>query len=78
MKAKEKNKLAISRAVIAVLAIVGILVVTWFAWIRPEEDATIDSFEKCKAAGGPILESYPEQCVAPDGKTYPNPAQSSQ
>lgn len=78
MKAKEKNKLAISRVVIAVLAIVGILVVTWFAWIRPEEDATIDSFEECKAAGGLILESYPEQCVVPDGRTYPNPAQSSQ
>jgi hypothetical protein len=78
MKAKEKNQLAITKVLLVLLAAIGVLAVVWFAWIRPEEDAVIDSFEECKAAGQPILLSYPEQCVAPDGKTYPNPAHSLQ
>lgn len=37
----------------------------------------VDSYQSCVQAGGAILESYPEQCVAPDGSaTFPNPAQS--
>jgi hypothetical protein len=78
MKAKEKKELAVAKVLLVLLAIIGILIVVWFAWIRPEEDQTIDSFEECKVAGGPILLSYPEQCVAPDGTAYPNPAQSLQ
>jgi hypothetical protein len=36
----------------------------------------IDSYQTCMQSGGAILESYPEQCVTPDGSgTYPNPAQ---
>jgi hypothetical protein len=30
----------------------------------------IDSFEDCAAAGYPIMESYPEQCRTPDGRTF--------
>lgn len=30
----------------------------------------ISSFEECVAAGYPIMESYPEQCRMPDGKTF--------
>lgn len=35
---------------------------------KPEQ--TIMSFEECKAAGYPIMESYPEQCKTPDGRTF--------
>lgn len=34
----------------------------------------ITSFEECKAAGNPILESYPEQCIAND-EVFINTAQ---
>lgn len=37
---------------------------------------TITNFEQCKAAGNPIMESYPEQCVA-DGKTFVNEQQKA-
>jgi len=30
----------------------------------------INSFEECIQAGYPILESYPEQCRTPDGKSF--------
>ena len=30
----------------------------------------ISSFEECKAAGYPIMESYPEQCLTPEGKHF--------
>lgn len=30
----------------------------------------VDSFEECVAAGNPVLESYPEQCMTPDGRNF--------
>lgn len=39
-----------------------------------EKHSRITSFEKCVAAGFPILESYPEQCKMP-GKTFVNQKQ---
>jgi len=33
-------------------------------------DASISSFEECKAAGYPIAESYPEQCHTKDGRGF--------
>jgi len=32
--------------------------------------AQIDSFEDCAQAGYPIMESYPEQCATPDGRSW--------
>ena len=40
----------------------------YFYQTRPE--AVINSFEKCAAAGNPVMESYPRQCRAPDGKIF--------
>ncbi len=31
---------------------------------------SISNFEECAAAGYPIMESYPEQCRTPDGRTF--------
>jgi hypothetical protein len=36
----------------------------------------VSSFADCKEAGYPIMESYPEQCMTPDGRSFPNPEQS--
>jgi len=33
-------------------------------------DETINSYEECVAAGNPILESYPEQCITEDGRGF--------
>lgn len=42
--------------------------------IVPLEDdlstALIADFESCAAAGNPVMESYPEQCRTPDGRTF--------
>lgn len=72
MKAKEKNELAISKVIIVLLAFVGFMFIVWFAWIRPEQEP-IDSFEECRDAGYPIMESYPPMCAVPGDKTYVAP-----
>ncbi len=35
-----------------------------------EEEEKITSFEECAAAGHPVLESYPRQCITPDGQVF--------
>ncbi len=71
MKEKEKKELALSKIVILLLAIIGLLFIVWFAWIRPDqESANITSFEECKAAGYPIQLSFPPACVAPSGQRF--------
>ncbi len=37
--------------------------------------AKISSFEECKNAGYPVMESYPEQCKTPDGRNFINTQQ---
>src|SRR3989338_7748710 len=36
--------------------------------------AAITNFQECADAGYPIMESYPEQCATPDGRTFLNEA----
>lgn len=50
-----------------VLLIVGLGI-----WKYQQKSVTeqINSFEECAQAGYPILESYPEQCRTPDGKSF--------
>lgn len=46
------------------------------AMVRSLVIGQIDSFDKCKTAGGSIAESYPEQCFI-NGKSFINPSQVS-
>lgn len=46
----------------------------WYAWTKQAK--TVATFAECKAAGGAILESFPEQC-AYNGKNYTNPDQTA-
>ncbi len=39
--------------------------------------AKISSFEECKNAGYPVMESYPEQCKTPDGRNFINTQQQA-
>ncbi len=36
-------------------------------------DKSINSYQDCVDAGYPIMESYPERCSTPDGKSFTNP-----
>lgn len=48
---------------------------SWGAMRIRKAPPKIDDFESCVAAGNPVLESYPEQCVD-KGQSYLNPAQN--
>jgi hypothetical protein len=41
---------------------------------KKPDASSITSFDECAAAGYPIMESYPEQCATPDGRTFINEA----
>ncbi|MDO8509136.1 MAG: hypothetical protein Q7S27_05635 [Nanoarchaeota archaeon] len=57
----------ISVAVIAFLLLGSIIALN----ISPKSQTPeINSFEECVFAGYPVLETYPEQCKTPDGKTF--------
>src|SRR3989344_8915797 len=40
------------------------------------ETLSITNFDECAAAGYPIMESYPEQCMTPDGRNFVNERQT--
>ncbi len=51
--------------------VIGFMLFRPNAVVAPEPVvSTITSFEECKSAGYPIMESYPEQCRTPDGKLF--------
>jgi hypothetical protein len=57
---------------IVILVLIG---VGYYVW-KHNKKQVINSFDECVKAGGAILESYPEQCKAPDiNKTFTNPSQ---
>ena len=57
--------LALAIGLIFVATIVGAVI-----FILDNKAKSISSFEECQAAGYPIMESYPEQCKTPDGRTF--------
>ena len=54
-------------AVFIALLVVGVLI--WQTKNKAKSQ-NINSFEECAAAGYPIMESYPERCNTPDGRTF--------
>ena len=58
-----------------ILSIVVALILSLSANNKRGELISISSFDECKAAGYPIMESYPEQCATPDGRTFVNESQ---
>lgn len=57
------------KLIVVLVALLAVGVLIWQLKGK-EKLQSIDSFEKCAAAGYPIMESYPEQCRTPDGRTY--------
>lgn len=60
---------------LVVLTILAGLLLSLSNIAKQQRIIAIDSFEACKQAGFPIMESYPEQCMTPDGRTFVNDAQ---
>lgn len=56
--------------IIGVLVVSGLILLDKSKKTREISDASINSFESCVAIGYPILETYPEQCKTPDGRTF--------
>lgn len=58
----------------SVLILFGLLVIigTVVAWILYSNTPpkTIASYAECIAAGHPVLETFPEQCITPNGDTF--------
>jgi hypothetical protein len=65
------------RAPIVVIVVLAALVAGLGTWFLVRQFATpvptVTSYAECVAAGYPILETYPEQCRTPDGRTFTNP-----
>lgn len=53
--------------ILAVIVVAGVGI-----WLTrgPADYASITNYEECAAAGYPIMESYPERCATPDGRTF--------
>ena len=58
-----------------VLAIIAALLLSLSNIAKQQRILAIGSFAECKAAGFPIMESYPEQCATPDGRVFANEEQ---
>jgi len=60
------------KILIFILAIIVIFVIVFLVLDNKAEAPiiSVNSFEECIKAGNAVLESYPRQCVAEDGKTF--------
>lgn len=73
---REKKKLLRAKWLIIFGAVCAAAFVVWLAWIRPiQRESQLDSFDACVKAGNPIQQTYPEVCLAKNGKRFTNPKQ---
>jgi flagellar basal body-associated protein FliL len=76
MNAKEKKELALTEIILIVLAVIGVLAMIWFAWLKPSREDNVNTYKECAAAGNPVQDSYPSVCVTKGGKRFVNPDES--
>ncbi len=65
----------LNKTTVALIFIVLVTIGAGYYFVRNHTFKTaipsqITSFEECSWAGYPILQTYPEQCKTPDGKTF--------
>lgn len=65
---KRLQKFFVMRSLIFIVVVL-VSLLGWLSWSK-YKIITINSFEKCQAAGYPVQESYPARCAVPGGKTY--------
>ena len=64
-----------NKTLVTLVLLAGLVVGYFFGYDHGFEKAverskSVHSFETCAEAGYPIMESYPEQCRTPDGRTF--------
>jgi len=59
---------------IGVIVVVLLAVLSANFLVKRYREQAINDFDECKNAGYPILETFPEQCKTPSGKTFINQA----
>jgi hypothetical protein len=57
---------------VLVAAFLLIVAIVLILLIRRGQNPEITNFQECAAAGYPIMESYPERCSTPDGRSFTN------
>jgi hypothetical protein len=62
--------------IVIVLALIAGLLLSLSNISKTQRMYLISTFQECKDAGYPIMESFPEQCATPDGRTFVNDTQS--
>lgn len=67
-----KKELPLPIAITILLAIVAVAFIGRYLHDKNTRQE-IASYEDCVSAGYPVLESYPSQCMTPDGKHFTNP-----
>jgi hypothetical protein len=67
-----------SKVAATVGAVVFVIAVVSFFYISRTKDPIVTNYEECVAAGYPIQESFPPQCVTPDGRTFTGPGDVNQ
>lgn len=60
---------ALKISLIFIIVVVLVSATVYFIGFKKSEDISITSFEECVALGNPVMESYPEKCVA-GGTTF--------
>jgi hypothetical protein len=60
------------KLILYILGVIVLVIIIWFAFaskiLAPQKEIT--NFDECATAGNPIQESYPERCIAKDGKSF--------
>jgi hypothetical protein len=62
-----KKQTTIALIIIFVVTTIGVL---GYYIVKAQKKTPASSFEECAAQGNPILDSFPEQCRTPEGKTF--------
>jgi hypothetical protein len=66
----QKKFIALGVVVLLLIAAVG-----GYVLLEKQKVAAVNSFAECQAAGYPIMESFPEQCMTPDKRSFTNTVQ---
>jgi hypothetical protein len=63
------------KVLVAAFVLMALVIAGWVGWRASSLPPVVHDFNSCIAAGNPVLESYPEQCVY-QGQSYINPSQN--
>lgn len=44
--------------------------IIFYLFTNQDKKVVVTDYESCVAAGNPVMESYPEQCATPDGRSF--------